>query len=643
MAVSKDKAYNQVVAGAVQPWAAPSPCNFGCPLRFAAYVIGGDMALLPAPVLSGPVNTGAIGSAWNGGVMGLAGPNEWRLGNGNWDYNATQAGLDAVFPNGTYTVKVAGKDVALSLAGDAYPNAPVLTFSGGAWIDGAYVINPTRTLIVSTNAFDGYGAHRDGRINLYVGGSGANVAGVVQYHSSSPSPNQSSVTIPPGTLVDGREYYAGASFAAIVDDNASGVSGAQNVAEYRAITNARIRADASFTGGTPSTPPVFPMTVRTNITPAAASASADIQFRPQDVGTSGSVYAFAVAPQGVLKAAGGEAPLVVRKSVPANGKDTPVACVLAQLNASGQLQAVSASQLQAYVTGVLSAQGQAVTILDNVPTTNVAGATFYVGYGTSGEAMINSGVNRSAVTVPGTQTCQPQPPQTGWWWNAAEDGRGYTIESTGSKIFFAAYLYDISGRSTWYIAAGPTSLDGSLFVGNLESYSNGQTLTGAFRSPVRPPVLNGQVTLAFNDSTHGTMVWPGGTVPITRMEFGVGGVNAVPQANQPENGWWLSGLDDGRGFFIEWQAGVAFMAGFMYDDTGAPVWYIAAKPRTDNAQAFSSNWEKYVNGQTLTGAYRPPTRPPTLTGAATIQFQGAETAIMTMPGGRQVNLSRYRF
>ena len=109
-------------------------------------------------------------------------------------------------------------------------------------------------------------------------------------------------------------------------------------------------------------------------------------------------------------------------------------------------------------------------------------------------------------------------------------------------------------------------------------------------------------------------------------------------------GWWWGGAgDNGRGFFIEWQAGTAFMAGFMYDDTGAPVWYIAAKPRTDNAQAFSSSWEKYVNGQTLTGAYRPPVRPPTLMGAATIQFQGADTAIMTMPGGRQVNLSRYRF
>jgi hypothetical protein len=387
------------------------------------------------------------------------------------------------------------------------------------------------------------------------------------------------------------------------------------------------------------------MTVTTNITPTVSSATANIQFIPSDVGKTASVYTFAMAPASlVVKSADGQPPFVLGKSRPANGnKDTPVACVLAQLNGSGQLQAVSASSLQAYVSGVLSSAGQAVQVINGVATANIGGATFYVGYGSSSSAMINNGINRSVVTVPGGQVCQPQPPQTGWWWNAAEDGRGYTIESQGHKLFFAAYLYDVSGRSTWYISAGNTSLDGSLYVGDLESYSNGQTLTGPFRSPRRPPVLNGQLTLAFNDPTHGTLSWPGGTVAITRMEFGVGGVNAVPQAGQPENGWWLSGLDDGRGFFIEWQAGVAFMAGFMYDDAGNPVWYIAAKPRNDNPLAFSSNWEQYVNGQTLTGAYRPPVRPPTLVGPATIQFQGAADAIMTMPGGRQVTLSRYRF
>ncbi|NJD87773.1 MAG: hypothetical protein FIB05_07150, partial [Betaproteobacteria bacterium] len=420
--VGKAIAYEQVSASSVVP--------ASLPYVFEAGVRGSNLeSLSPVPTLSGPAFSGPLTYRSE-----LAFPS-WTV----WEFFSDQAALEARAPSGTYTITVNGTPVPLQVAGDLYPNPPLLTLSGGTWSGGKYVFDPGRPLTITTNAFADYARFKG---VIFLGGS-------QQFAVNNPA-NSMSVTIPAGTYAAGQEISLNAQFTSFTHENLTALPGIYAAATYAARTRVRLVAQ-------PQSPPVFEMTVRTNITPAAASASADIQFRPQDVGTSGSVYAFAVAPQGVLKAAGGEAPLVVRKSVPANGKDTPVACVLAQLNASGQLQAVSASQLQAYVTGVLSAQGQAVTILDNVPTTNVAGATFYVGYGTSGEAMINSGVNRSAVTVPGTQTCQPQPPQTGWWWNAAEDGRGYTIESTGSKIFFAAYLYDISGRSTWYIAAGPTS------------------------------------------------------------------------------------------------------------------------------------------------------------------------------------------
>ncbi len=631
--VSKGIEHTQTSATGVAITPVTNPCH-GCPYSFGANVEGTNLASLTPPVVSGPVNAAAIPSFWHGGqLLYNTSDGSWRLGYPNADdwSSATAAERNSLFGNGTYTFTVNGATVALNLTGDAYPNTPYVTLTGGSWAGGKYEIDPGRPLTITTNAFAAYGSHPEDAIALAVEGVGE----TLQFHSASPNSNTVTITVPANTFVAGREYAGWAAFIAAVDVRPhASFPGSLNAAIYTSSTGFRIKAVA----------PVFPMTVTSSIGPTVSSATANIQYRAEDVGKTASVYTFAMAPESLVTKSAGVTPLVVGKSKPANGsKDTPVACVLAQLNSSGQLQAVSIAGLQAYVSGVLSAQGQAVKIIDGIATANIAGSTFFVGYGSDPTAMMASGVNRSAVTVPGSATCRPQPPQTGWWWNQAEDGRGYTIESTGSKIFFAAYLYDVTGRSTWYIAAGNTSLDGSLFVGNLESYSNGQTLTGAFRSPVRPPVLNGQVTLAFNDSTHGSLIWPGGTVPITRMEFGVGGVNAVPQEGQPENGWWLSGVDDGRGFFIEWQAGVAFMAGFMYDDTGAPVWYIAANPRSDNARAFSSQWEKYVNGQTLTGTYHPPVRPPTYVGAATIQFQGADTAIMTMPGGRQVNLSRYRF
>jgi hypothetical protein len=385
---------------------------------------------------------------------------------------------------------------------------------------------------------------------------------------------------------------------------------------------------ATFSSTSSKAPPVFPVSVTGSITPTTANAQATFQPRPQEAGTSQSVYVFALAPPGI-----------VRNAIAV--KDTPVACVLAQMNTSGQLSAVSASNLQATVTGVLNAQGNAVTVLNNVSTPNVAGATFFVGYGTSSTAMINSGINVSAVAVPGTNACTPQPPQTGWWWNSAEGGRGYSIETQGNRLFMAAYLYDASGRASWLVASGPTSLDGSLFNGDLFSCSGGQSLAGAY--PGFPNCASaGAITLAFNDATHGTMVWPGGTIPIERLPFVPNGLTAAPQANLPEAGWWWNSSENGRGFFIEWQNGNANLAGYMYDDAGNPIWYISVYP-TPNPMALAGSWWQYANGQTLTGAYRPATRINDNVAPLSVQFTSTETATLTLPGGRQVPLIRFRF
>ena len=169
--------------------------------------------------------------------------------------------------------------------------------------------------------------------------------------------------------------------------------------------------------------------------------NASLKFREQDVGTTGSVFTFALAPiDMVAKDEHEEAPLLIGFTrATTSGKDVPVACVLAQLAATGQLQAVSSSSLQAYVTGVLSGQGQAIQVINAASTANIAGTTFYVGYGPNAAAMLASGLNRSVATVTGTRECVPQAPQTGWWWNPVEGGRGYSIETQGNHIFFAAF------------------------------------------------------------------------------------------------------------------------------------------------------------------------------------------------------------
>ena len=397
----------------------------------------------------------------------------------------------------------------------------------------------------------------------------------------------------------------------------------------------------AFTATVSNTPPVFPLQVTGSITPTVSNIQATFQPRPQDIGTRASTFVFALAPASALKNA------VVTKETHfglmtrLTAKDAPVACVLAQLNSSGQLSAVSASSMQALTTGVLSAQGQSVTILNNIATPNVAGATFFVGYGADAGTMINSGVNRSAITVPGTMTCNPQPPQTGWWWNPLEGGRGFSIEAQGNHLFFAAFHYDVSGRATWNVSPGTTSLEGSYFTSDLYNVTGGQTLGGSFPG-VPPSTKVGPITLAFSDASHGTMTWPGGTVPIERQNLVTGGLAAPPQANVPESGWWWNPQEGGRGFFIEWQKGWADLAGYMYDDRGNPVWYISVF-ETPNPRSFNGAWWTFANGQSMGGAYKAPTQTSNNVAPVTITFSAPDTATMTLPNGRTTNLVRQRF
>lgn len=389
--------------------------------------------------------------------------------------------------------------------------------------------------------------------------------------------------------------------------------------------------------------PLFKVVASGSTQSSSANVAANIQYRPQDVGSTSSVFVFALAPANLVKNAV-VPPLEKHLGPVARGKsakDAPLPCVLAQLTSSGQLTAVSSSSLQAYLTGVLSSQGASVNVLNGVSTALLQGSVFYVGYGSNSSSMINNGTNRSVATIPGKQTCQPQVPQTGWWWNPAEGGRGYSIETKGDHLFMAAYLYDATGRATWMTAGGVTYADGALFSGTLQSYANGQTLTGPYQQPTGP-VSSGAITLAFTDARHGTLIWPGGSIPIERFDSVLGTSTSPQPSFVPENGWWWNASESGRGYFMEFKNNLAFLAGYLYDANGNPLWYLASNNMT-TPQMLQSNWVQYANGQTLTGAYKPATQINGNVGPLTIQFQDPANATMTLPDGRQLPITRFRF
>jgi len=275
-----------------------------------------------------------------------------------------------------------------------------------------------------------------------------------------------------------------------------------------------------------------------------------------------NAYVYAVVPAnlaGLLAAKDADAdplPPVFAKSS-ADAKDTAIACVLAQLNSGGHLQQVSASGLQALVTGIVNSATATISVLNGVPTASIAGATIYTGYGISATSMFGNGTGGSVATVPGQVECRPQAPQKGWWWNNTEPGRGFSMEVRSDRLFFAGFLYDADGRASWYVSAGRTTLDGSTFSNPLYRVTGGQTLGGPYPAGARQTTSAGTLNMTFNSATQGTIVWPGGIVPIQRFAFAPDGLTAPPQAGVPESGWWWNPGEDGRGFFIEFQNDLA--------------------------------------------------------------------------------------
>jgi len=232
-------------------------------------------------------------------------------------------------------------------------------------------------------------------------------------------------------------------------------------------------------------------------------------------------------------------------------------------------------------------------------------------------------------------------PATGYWWNPAEPGRGFNIEKSGNNLFMASFLYDASGRTNWY-GVGPGAMSGNSYTSVLAAYAGGQTLTGAYKSPtvVGP---SGAFSITFASPTQASITWPGGTIPIQRFDFGPGGSTGTQAAGTPQSGWWWNPGEGGRGFAIEVQGGTMFLAGYMYDEQGSPVWYASGPTAMVSTSLYQGAWAQFANGQTLTGAFKASSVINANVGAITIQFTSSSAGTMTLPDGRQIPLQRYTF
>jgi hypothetical protein len=118
---------------------------------------------------------------------------------------------------------------------------------------------------------------------------------------------------------------------------------------------------------------------------------------------------------------------------------------------------------------------------------------------------------------------------------------------------------------------------------------------------------------------------------------------SIPQSFAPEAGFWYNPAEGGRGYVIEIHGTTLFIGGFMYDAAGNAVWYASGPAAMVNATTYTSVWQQYGGGQTLTGTWHAANIVNANVGALTLQFSSATAGTLTLPNGSQIPITRFPF
>jgi hypothetical protein len=105
---------------------------------------------------------------------------------------------------------------------------------------------------------------------------------------------------------------------------------------------------------------------------------------------------------------------------------------------------------------------------------------------------------------------------------------------------------------------------------------------------------------------------------------------ALPsRAMLPENGWYWHPAESGRGFNLEIQDNVLFLAAFVYRPDGPAVWYTGGGAMTSD-RTWSADLYETANGQCIGCTYSPPAY--THRGSVSITFTSERSATISLLG-----------
>ncbi|ADE15354.1 hypothetical protein Nhal_2266 [Nitrosococcus halophilus Nc 4] len=129
-------------------------------------------------------------------------------------------------------------------------------------------------------------------------------------------------------------------------------------------------------------------------------------------------------------------------------------------------------------------------------------------------------------------------PENGWWWNPAEPGTGYNIETQNGTLFVSTFVDGGSGNPVWYSGSGQLNRNNMATI-NLSNSEVGQCL-GCKSTSISSSDSGFQITLSFQSRGQGKVIIDGKEKPIERRNFNYGG-----DLQKLLGRWSLMIVDDG--------------------------------------------------------------------------------------------------
>ena len=216
-----------------------------------------------------------------------------------------------------------------------------------------------------------------------------------------------------------------------------------------------------------------------------------------------------------------------------------------------------------------------------------------------------------------------------WWAGTAENGWGMTVQQHGNVQFNVLFVYDATGKPTWYAMPGCTwNATFTVCNGQLAKPAS-SPLNNYNAAQFNPGGAVGTISLSYTSADTANLQYVINGIPgqknIQRQVFGP--VDNTPGL-QVGDMWWAGEAQNGWGVSITQQYRTLFAAWYTYDPAGNATWY-TMPGGSWNGNTYSGGLAAVTSSPWLGAAYNPGLFAPSQVGTVSFAFQDANNATMT--------------